>query len=224
MGTFRTGAVLASATAACAIALNALCAHVALDVIGDFALRHDAYDDDPHGSRPALVALAAAAALTALVVVALAAHRELRGERGAFRAIVLGAVPRPGPLVLAAFAALTTLALAGMGALDGWLAGAPVDNLGDALGGSPLLAGTVIAVLTPLAARAWRRLAEALAASRAAVFAVVAGFLRLTPAAAPAPVLALDGAPRPLGARRSVLARRGGKRAPPRLLRSPIRI
>jgi hypothetical protein len=200
------------------IALAAVLAHITVDVLGDHLLVHDTYDGLAHGSRQKFSLVAALAALASFIALSRGALRELRGERNALRAILLGAIPRPSILSIALLATGTLLAMGAMEAFDTGLAGIPIDDPADLLGGSPLLALGVVALVTPALAFAARAFAVALLRSRAIV-TIVAAFVRLAQLAAPPPELQLARAPRRLAARRSILSRRAGKRGPPAFLR-----
>jgi hypothetical protein len=128
----------------CAAAAGAVIAHVAIDVIGDYALAHDSYDHLQHDSR----AFVGAAAL------AIAAFLAARGLSAccAFAARNRSRLPSPPldgrePLafVLAAVYG-SVLFVPAMEWLDGRLDGSPVRRLDEAFGGS-LLLGMVTTVI-----------------------------------------------------------------------------
>lgn len=210
--------IVAAAVVLCTIALAAVLAHITVDVLGDHLLVHDTYDDIAHGSRQKFSLVAGLAALGSFIALLRGALREIRGERNTLRAILLGAVPRPTLVSLAVLIAGTLCAMGVMEAFDARLAGVPIDDLGDLLGGSPPLALAVVSLITPLVAFAARGLALALVRSRAIV-TIVAAFVRLVRFAASPPQLRLLRSPRRLAARRSILSRRAGKRGPPAFLR-----
>jgi hypothetical protein len=216
--TTRIRWIVAAAVVLGTVALAAVLAHITVDVLGDHLLVHDTYDNLAHGSRQKFSLIAGLAALASFVALSFGALRELRGEPNALRGILLGAVPRP---TILSVALLTGGALAAMGAMEAFdtrLAGIPIDDPRDLLGGSPLLALSVVALVTPALAFAARALAVALLRSRAIV-TIVAAFVRLVPFAAPSAEVRLARAPRRLAGRRSILARRAGKRGPPAFLR-----
>lgn len=216
--TTRIRWIVAAAVVLGTIALAAVLAHITVDILGDHLLVHDSYDGLAHGSRQKFSLVAALGALASFIALSCGALRELRGERNALRAILLGAVPRPTILSVALLTTGTLLAMSAMEAFDTRLAGIPIDDFGDLLGGSPLLALGVVGLVTPALAFAARALAVALLRSRAIV-TIVAAFVRLLRFAAPPPELQLARAPRRLAARRSILARRAAKRGPPAFLR-----
>jgi hypothetical protein len=118
-------------------------AHVAIDIVGDYALAHDTYDDVAHSSRELISGLALLIAL-ALATRALrvcfelaAANRTRLPQPSANRREAFG-------FVFGVIAVSATLVPA-MEWLDGRLAGVPVKELDDAFGGSILLGlGTTV--------------------------------------------------------------------------------
>jgi hypothetical protein len=118
-------------------------AHVAIDIVGDYALAHDTYDDVAHSSRELISGLALLIAF-ALATRALrvcfelaAANRTRLPQPSANRREGLG-------FVFGVIAVSATLVPA-MEWLDCRLAGVPVKELDDAFGGSILLGlGTTI--------------------------------------------------------------------------------
>ncbi|MBV8530605.1 MAG: hypothetical protein JO104_04755 [Candidatus Eremiobacteraeota bacterium] len=137
---FRTLASLAL----CAGAAGAAMSHFVIDVVGDYALARDSYDHLAHGSRELM-------SVSAMIVAAVLAARGLRvccdvatRNRGRIERPAL----RPHELlgILWGAAATSIVAVPAMECLDGRLAGAPVQRLADAFGGSiPLGLGTTIA-------------------------------------------------------------------------------
>jgi hypothetical protein len=122
--------------AACAAIASAALAHYAIDVVGDFALAHDAYDDLHHASR------GIAAGIAALIAMFLAG-RGLRiccelAERRSGR--ITAALTRLEAVTLFVASVLCSVALVPlMEWCDGRLTGAPVDDLTSAFGGSVAL-------------------------------------------------------------------------------------
>lgn len=123
--------------ALCAAAAGAVIAHVAIDVIGDFALAHDSYDYLQHDSRALVggVALAIAVLLAARGLSACCAIAARNRSR-------LPSAPldarEPLAFVLAAVYG-SVLFVPAMEWLDGRLDSAPVRHLDEAFGGSLLL-------------------------------------------------------------------------------------
>lgn len=112
-------------------------AHYAIDVVGDYALPRDAYDNLRHGSRE----LVAGIALMLAVVLA------ARGLRSCCDIVASNRTKLQRPVfqlrqvltVLAAAVTASALIVPAMEYLDGRLDGIPVPRLGDAFGGSVLL-------------------------------------------------------------------------------------
>ena len=128
----------------CGAAAGAAMAHLAIDVLGDYALRWDSYDHLKHGSRELVtaVALLLAVLLAARglrVCCEIAARNRNRLLRPALRlSDIIG--------VLLAGAVTSAAMVPGMEYLDGRLDGVPVRGLGEAFGGSiPLGLATTIA-------------------------------------------------------------------------------
>jgi hypothetical protein len=121
----------------CAAAAASAVAHLLIDVLGDYVLVHDTYDDVAHGSR----ILATALALLIAVVLAARAIRVCmqivvaNRSRAPVRSAWYG---RSGGFVFAVIVS-SLLIVPAMEWLDGWLAGAPVAGIGAAFGGSILL-------------------------------------------------------------------------------------
>jgi hypothetical protein len=129
--------------ALCAASAAAAFAHYAIDIIGDYALPHDTYDDVSHSSREVLSGIALLIALTLA----------RRGLRACFAIATShrGRLPAQGfslrecvGFVLSTIAG-TACMVPAMEWLDGRLAGFPVRELDDAFGGSILLGlGTAV--------------------------------------------------------------------------------
>ena len=155
----------------------ALFAHIGIDVIGDYLLPHDAYDDVAHGSRVLVLAIVAVS-LVALAVGALAAAvREARGSVDAFAksvrsSLTLAFFPTLGVTVVCA-----TLVLMAMECADVRAAGRAIDDLADLFGGSLALGTIVVASASCIFAIGVRALVRALAgAGRVLVRAIVTVF------------------------------------------------
>lgn len=127
---FRTIASLAFCAAAAAAAL----AHVAIDIVGDYALAHDTYDNVAHTSRGLVTGIAvfiavllARQGLRVCLAIAMA-NRGRANSPGPFRRemllFILGAI------------AMSAIIVPGMEWLDGRLDGVPVREFDDAFGGS----------------------------------------------------------------------------------------
>lgn len=123
--------------ALCAAATAAALAHFAIDVVGDFALKHDAYDGVAHGSREYAAAFAIGFAV-------LAAGRGLRAccdlaqrARGRLAPPEFTIPGRVGYALLAI--SIACMGVPAMEWLDNILDAAPLAQLGDAFGGSLVL-------------------------------------------------------------------------------------
>ena len=191
-------------------------AHVLIDVIGDFALPHDTYDDIAHASRGlasgiALI-LAFALALGGLrICCELAAryrHRLPRlrlcaGERFAFLfATLLGAVA----------------GVPAMECLDDRLAGVPVHSLADAFGGSILLGVATTVVCAALVGWLVYALARWLVSHRDHIAAIIETLVRRHASSALPRVADLSLQLRAPRRRRAPHALRLCKRGPPMAL------
>jgi hypothetical protein len=109
-------------------------------------LAHDTYDDDAHGSRWLATTASIVSTLVGIALVARALLAETRGERGALRTVLIASVPASPFAFVAMVAAATLPLLLAMGALDAYVAHAPVDDFTDLVGGSlPLGFGTAVA-------------------------------------------------------------------------------
>lgn len=202
--------------AACAAAVLA---HIAIDIAGDYVLPTDAYDALNHGSRWTVSLLALAAAAGGLWVVLRAALADVRGSRGTLRTVLRAAAPASPWRFFALVAVLSVPVLLGMASLDTLAAGRPVDDLGDLVGGSFVLAGVLTALCAFLVSAGALGFLRLLCRYQRALVRAVEAFVRLA--------LAFERAAAPLGARResgrlrthSALRRcTSGNRAPPHLL------
>jgi hypothetical protein len=195
-------------------AIAAACAHVAIDVAGDYVLPRDAYDGIAHHSRAMLLALVGLAVL----VVAVRAICDILDRRcGSTRstlAAVRNAVGNPIGFTLAA-AAVAVVTLVGMESFDCSLTGR-VDDVGDLFGGSVALGassavafGALFGWLTHRCVRLIAKYEAPIAAFIVAVFRLVRGTSAMRPASR------RTRTPRTL-AYALVLSRQGRKRGPPR--------
>ena len=162
----------------CAALCAALAAHWAIDVVGDYLLPHDPFDDVAHGSRPVAAGVALALVTVAACGVVWAAVREARGSDDAFCAGVAALLPRR----FWAFAALVAIGSLGlvavMEACDVALAGTADVDLVELLGASPAL-GAALTLLASLAVSslAWRAV-RLLARKRRTFIALASVLLR----------------------------------------------
>lgn len=201
--------------AACAAAVLA---HVAIDIAGDYVLAKDAYDALDHGSRFGVSLLALAAAAGGLWAIIRAALAEARGSHGALRAVLRAAAPSSPVRFLGIVALFSVPVLLGMAGLDAAVAGKPVDDLGDLLGGSFVLAGSMLALCAGLVSAAVLGFLRLLCRYHRTLVRVLEAFVRLA--------LAFASAADPAGARRepgrprthaSLRRCTSGNRAPPLL-------
>lgn len=167
----RVGVPTLVSLALCAAAAAAAFAHYAIDIVGDYALPHDTYDDVSHASRELLSGIA--------LLVALALAR--RGLRACFAIATSqrGRLPAPsfslrewGGFALAAIAGAACFVPA-MECLDGRLAGVPVRELDDAFGGSIFLGLATTAICAALVATLIYAIASWLVSHRDDIAAII---------------------------------------------------
>ena len=160
----------------CAAAAGAALAHVAIDVLGDFALANDSYDHVAHGSRE----LVSGVALFLAVVLAARGLRiccEIASINRSRIPLPIRRLPEALGFVGAAVAGSVALVPA-MEWLDGRLAGAPVLALGDAFGGSVLLGVITTVVCAAAIAFAIYAVARWLISHRDCIVTVIVTLLR----------------------------------------------
>jgi hypothetical protein len=172
----RVGFRTIVALALCAAALAAAVAHFAIDVIGDYVLAHDSYDQLQHGSRELVsgIALIVAALLAAhglRICCEIAATNRARLLRPALRfREVFG--------ILAGAVTASTAMVPAMEYLDGRLDGSPVRGLADAFGGSIALGIVTTVVCTALVAALVCTFARWLISHRDSIATIIETFLR----------------------------------------------
>lgn len=190
-------------------------AHAAIDIVGDYALAHDTYDNLPHSSRElvsgvafVLAVLLAGRGLRYCCAIAAANRARVGALRLSLRwtvGFILGVI------------ALTAALVPSMEWLDGRLGGAPVKELDDAFGGSILLGGGTTVVCAALLALLVYGFVRWLISHRDSIATIIETLLRRT-----------DGAARPCShdlarclstprRRRTLHALRLCKRGPPEL-------
>lgn len=159
----------------CAAAGAAALAHVAIDVVGDYALPHDTYDHIAHDSRNLIAGLALVAAMLIAVRglrlccdLAAADRGRLPGGNLSWRAILA---------FVGIVTAAATVLVPVMELLDARLDGIPLDGFADAFGGSVLLGVAVTIVCALLVAGAVLALAAWILAHRAAIETIVVWLL-----------------------------------------------
>jgi hypothetical protein len=143
----------------------ALTGHVVIDILGDFMLAHDTYDDMDHSSRTIVALVTLGLTILGIGLGFHAAIREARGSENAFCTALRGALPRSQPAFLIAAVVLATFVLCVMEGCDAWLAAHPVDDVGDLFGGSVPFGATietiVATVISLVSLAVLRRLARA---------------------------------------------------------------
>jgi hypothetical protein len=160
----------------CAAAIGATLAHFAIDVVGDYALTRDTYDDLAHGSRAIVggIALLVAILLAAhglRICCEIAAKNRARLRRPAFRLReILG-------MSLGAIVASIALVPA-MEYLDGRFDGVAVARIADAFGGSIALGIGTTVVCAALTAALVCALARWLISHRDSIATIIESFLR----------------------------------------------
>ncbi|HTU81153.1 MAG TPA: hypothetical protein VMF61_03435 [Candidatus Acidoferrales bacterium] len=195
-----------------AAAFAAALAHYAIDVVGDFALAHDTYDDVAHGSREIVTGIAIAIA----AIVALRGLRtccEFTAERR-WRRSLPGLSWRALPLFVASAAAGATAIVPLMELTDARCAGIRLDDVGDAFGGSLLLgAGVTVACAIAVACICFS-LARWIVSRRDRIVTLVVSLVARTVAVVPSAqhVARYFTSPR---RRRATCALRLSKRGPP---------
>jgi hypothetical protein len=142
----------------------ALLGHVTIDILGDYLLPHDTYDDVSHSSRAIVALITLGAALFGIVLSLRALVREACGSENAFCSSLRRALPAHVPLFVLGTIAASTVVLCAMEAGDALVAGQAIDDLGDLFGGSIASGGTIVASIAALTAliavAALRRLAR----------------------------------------------------------------
>lgn len=208
----RVGFWTLSSLALCAAAGGAALAHVTIDVVGDYALPADSYDHVAHGSRY----LVAGLALFVAVVLAARGLRRCCEIAAANRTKLSCAAMRLREmLAFGFFAVLATCALVpGMECLDGRLAGEPVQQLGDAFGGSLLLGLVTSVACAALVAAVVFAFARWLISHRDDIVSIIATLLRHRDDAGARATCRRE-RPRPAFLRPAPAALRLSKRGPP---------
>jgi Trk-type K+ transport system membrane component len=154
----------------------ALVSHAGIDMLGDFLLPHDTYDDVAHASRSLLCCAGLALLGTAAVWLLCGALDEVaRREHAGERLDVRRRYPVAWHLMLVVGGTLALLV--GMEYADVTLAGRSISDAGDLLGGSlPLGTSVVLAIACAFAFATWQIADWALGLERALVRAISAWF------------------------------------------------
>ncbi len=200
----------------CACAAGAALAHVAIDVVGDYALAHDSYDYVAHGSREMLSGLAL---LLAVVLAArgLRACCEIASINRSRVAVSTLRLPHALGFVAGAVAGSVALVPA-MEWLDGRLSGAPVVALDDAFGGSLLLGLAMTIVCAAAVALLIYAVARWLISHRDSIVTMIVTLVRRLTNGVPASTYTLTVRGFTPRRRRAPNALRLCKRGPPLLL------
>jgi hypothetical protein len=156
----------------------ALTGHVVIDILGDFMLAHDTYDDMDHSSRTIVALVTLGLTVLGIGLGFHAAIREARGSENAFCTALRGALPRSQPAFLIAAIVLATFVLCVMEGCDAWLAARPVDNVGDLLGGSVPFGATIETIVATVVSLVTLAGLRRLARARVIAGLVVAFFRR----------------------------------------------
>jgi hypothetical protein len=168
-------ALAAVILAACAAAALA---HIGIDVVGDYVLPHDAYDDVTHGSRATTAAFAAAVSLATIVFALCSAVADVRKSRGRVRAALESGVNRSSWRFIGSVLITTFVVLLAMETLDTFLQYGRIDNFSDLLGGSIPLAFAVTVPIAIVVAWTIRFFLGTLLRSCHALVAAVHSFVR----------------------------------------------
>ena len=198
---------------------SAAAAHSLIDIIGDFALAHDAYDGMAHHSRTLAFVFVLAIALVAVLRFLLSALDRPRASTGAFHSLVKLVLALRVWRFAATVAIFSLIGLMAMESADALIDGVRIDDFADLLGGSIPLGVAITFAISACTGVAVSRLLRAVAAAHEIiadiVFALLIGARRSS------------GSPRglrtavslgSLSVAVSVLSTRAGKRAPPLLL------
>jgi len=211
------GLALRLAVPCFAACIAAVLAHLAIDVAGDYLLPVDTYDVLAHGSRGATTLVALLVACAAMWAIVRAALAEVRGSPGALREALKSALPDSPFRFALVVIGLSAPILLAMGALDASLAGKDLDDLGDLVGGSFLLAGVCDALIGGLVAFTVFKFIRFLSRVHRAIVRAVEYFVRLPRLTHAASLLVASSTtvrPRTL---RALLRCTTGNRAPPML-------
>ncbi len=197
----------------CAAAAGAALSHLAIDVVGDYALARDSYDHLRHDSRDLVSGIA-------LIVAALLAGRGLRAccEIAAANRHRLARPLLGGRRLLATLTAAIAGSLAlvpAMELLDGRLDGVAVSNVADSFGGSIALGLATTLVCAALVALAILIFARWLIAHRDSIVTIIETLLAAVDKAAQPCAYERSGRHSSIRRRRAPTALRLAKRGPP---------
>lgn len=197
-----------------AAAIAAVAAHYAIDVLGDFMLAHDSYDDVAHGSRAVFVAAIAIVALAAVVRFIF----DLIGRRTTSRTSLMLSVRTAAGSPVAFIARVvpaTLLSIAGMEWFDCAAAHAQIDGIAALFGGSLVLGLSCTGCAAILAGLLLHYLVRLLCKFEPTLVALVVRLVRIDRTMqAPMPPIFLASAGETITCG-LLLSRSGSKRGPP---------
>jgi hypothetical protein len=205
---FRVTLVAVAAT------LAALLAHVAIDILGDYVLAHDAYDGVDHQSRAIFVVATLVLALGIAARVVFELLSKGSGSHASLLRAVRANFGTPARFVLQTIL-LATVTLAGMELLDCVLSATPVDGIEDLFGGSLSLGLGTVLVTSALTGWLAHRLVRLLADRETQIAALIYRFVFASTALPVVAGMAHRAWPSATIERSLLLARRGSKRGPP---------
>jgi hypothetical protein len=135
--------------------IAALIAHIGIDVLGDYLLPHDSFDDLAHGSR-SFIGYAALAIVASAGLKVFFEAIDIRNGMRDLRRLRTGLQSWSLPVYLAAVVCAAFVLLAAMEFVDLASARQPLDDLGDLFGGSLWLgAGITFSVAAAVACGMW---------------------------------------------------------------------
>jgi hypothetical protein len=191
----------------------ALLTHWVIDLLGDFVLAHDPYDDLAHYSRDTGALTLGLFLLAAIGFTLRAALLEARGDGGALLELLRQVRPRNPWGYFAIVAGASLVLVAAMEWCDAAAAGRPCDDIIDLFGGSLLLASTCATAIAGLLTLAVTAGLRRLTKLHRAIVAIVVAFIRIAYTLGSLEFLCRDGRRIP-GAARLTVTSTGG-RAPP---------
>jgi hypothetical protein len=203
--------------------LAALLAHVSIDIVGDYVLPHDTYDDPEHGSRWVASIALGICALGALGALGRAVFAETRGRRGAVRAALRMAAPSSALAFGIAVTAIALPLLAAMAWLDDTAAGIGPDDVADLFGGSIPLGASITAGFALAIAAGLHRFVVFLTGKHRSIVRALEAFVRIFRARTGAALRSVSRLQQNRPRVSAALARcTSGNRAPPARLIQPL--
>lgn len=210
----RTATALRLTLVALTAAVAAACAHVVVDVAGDYLLARDAYDGIAHHSRGILLAAVGGCALVLLARVLFDALDRHAVSTNSLLTLLRATIGSPVRFAVET-ATVTVALLAGMEYFDCASLGVRVDDFGDLFGGSIVLGVTSAlacgAIVGAVVHLLLRRLAAYEPALAELLYSLLSVQRRIAPLAYALAFARVVPAPR-----RLLHSTRGRKRGPPR--------